>query len=93
MLLDLGLPKKSGGQNLSEIKADERLKHIPVIILTGADPEEDILRSYANHANSYVQKPNMEPFARKIRSGVNYWLTVARLRPNTRADTCAIPRA
>jgi two-component system, chemotaxis family, response regulator Rcp1 len=79
ILLDLKLPRKDGGQVLTEVKADERLKHIPVIILTGSDSEEDILRSYANYANSYVQKPNLGPFSKKIRSVVDYWLTTARI--------------
>ena len=79
ILLDLKLPRKDGGQVLAEVKADARLKHIPVIILTGSDSQEDILRSYANYANSYVQKPNLEPFAKKIRSVVDYWLTTARI--------------
>jgi two-component system, chemotaxis family, response regulator Rcp1 len=79
ILLDLNLPKKDGSQVLAEIKADERLKHIPVIILTSSDSEEDIFRSYANHANSYIQKPNMEPFSLKLRKVADYWLTTAKL--------------
>jgi CheY-like chemotaxis protein len=79
ILLDLNLPKKDGSQVLAEIKADDRLKHIPVIILTSSDSEEDIFRSYANHANSYIQKPNMEPFSLKLRKVADYWLTTARL--------------
>jgi two-component system, chemotaxis family, response regulator Rcp1 len=86
ILLDLGLPKKGGGQVLSEIKADARLKHIPVVILTGSDSEEDILRSYANYANSYVQKPSLEPFGKKIRNIVDYWLTTARLPKDGRQE-------
>ncbi len=89
VLLDLGLPKKGGGQILSEIKADERLRHVPVIILTGSGSEEDILRSYANYANSYVQKPSLEPFAKKIRSVVDYWLTIAILPKDGRQETRA----
>jgi CheY-like chemotaxis protein len=89
VLLDLSLPKKGGGQVLSEIKADPRLRHIPVIILTGSDSEEDILRSYANYANSYVQKPNLEPFSKKIRTMVEYWLTTARIPGDGREHTQA----
>ena len=57
ILLDLNLPKKDGREVLAEIKADERLRRIPVVVLTTSKAEEDILRSYALHANCYVTKP------------------------------------
>lgn len=57
ILLDLNLPRMSGRDVLGEIKADERLRHIPVIILSSSAAEQDVARSYAMHANAYVVKP------------------------------------
>src|SRR5205823_9237839 len=57
ILLDLNLPKKDGREVLSEIKSDDQLKHIPVVILTTSKAEEDVLRSYKLHANCYITKP------------------------------------
>ncbi|HXN15210.1 MAG TPA: response regulator, partial [Usitatibacter sp.] len=57
ILLDLNLPKKDGREVLSEIKRDEALRAIPVVILTTSKAEEDVLRSYDLHANCYVTKP------------------------------------
>ena len=58
ILLDLNLPKKDGREVLVEIKTDERLKHIPVVILTTSQSEEDILRAYGFNANYYITKPS-----------------------------------
>ncbi len=57
ILLDLNLPKKSGRDILQEIKSDEKLKHIPVVVLTSSRAEMDVVKSYDLHANSYVVKP------------------------------------
>ena len=57
ILLDLNLPRMSGRDVLGQIKADARLRHIPVIILSSSAAEQDIARSYALHANAYVVKP------------------------------------
>ena len=57
MLLDLNLPKVSGLEVLRRIRADERTKLLPVVVLTGTSEEEDIVRSYALGANAYVRKP------------------------------------
>jgi two-component system, chemotaxis family, response regulator Rcp1 len=81
ILLDLKLPKKDGGEVLIEIKTDQNLKRIPVIILTSSDLESDILRSYATHANAYIQKPTVEPFSGLIRRVVDFWLTTVSLPP------------
>jgi CheY-like chemotaxis protein len=57
VLLDLNLPRKNGREVLAEIKGDERLATIPVVVLTTSEADEDILRSYQLHANAYVTKP------------------------------------
>ena len=56
IILDLNLPKKSGLEVLADIKVDENLKSIPVIILTSSNSEEDVIRSYNLHANCYLSK-------------------------------------
>lgn len=57
ILLDLNLPRKDGREVLAEIKADEKLASIPVVVLTASTSEEDLLRAQALHANSYITKP------------------------------------
>jgi CheY-like chemotaxis protein len=82
VLLDLNLPKKDGREVLSEIKSDESLKTIPVVILTTSQAEEDILKSYHLHANCYVTKPvDLEKFIVVVQSIDRFWLTIATL-PN-----------
>ncbi|MGB2937338.1 MAG: response regulator [Phycisphaerae bacterium] len=82
ILLDLNLPKKDGREVLAEIKADEDLKRIPVVILTTSRAEEDILRTYNLHANCYVTKPvDLEQFFAVVRSIEDYWLAIVKLPP------------
>lgn len=82
ILLDLNLPKKDGREVLSEIKNDDDLKRIPVVILTTSKAEEDVLRSYELHANCYVTKPvDLEKFIVVVQSIDKFWLTVVTL-PN-----------
>jgi CheY-like chemotaxis protein len=82
ILLDLNLPKKDGREVLSEIKNDDDLKRIPVVILTTSKAEEDVLRSYQLHANCYVTKPvDLEKFIGVVQSIDMFWLTVVTL-PN-----------
>jgi CheY-like chemotaxis protein len=83
ILLDLNLPKKDGREVLAEIKADEDLKRIPVVILTTSQAEEDILRSYNLHANCYIMKPiDLHQFIRVVKAIEDFWLTIVRLPPN-----------
>ena len=83
ILLDLNLPKRNGREVLSEIKNDDVLKKIPVVILTISRAEEDILKSYALHANCYITKPvDMDQFIKIVRSIENFWFTIVRLPPN-----------
>jgi two-component system, chemotaxis family, response regulator Rcp1 len=80
VLLDLNLPKKDGRQVLSEMKADEALKLIPVVVLTTSEAEQDILRSYELHANCYVTKPvDLEKFISIVRAIEDFWLAVVKL--------------
>lgn len=83
ILLDLNLPKKDGREVLAEIKADESLKRIPVVILTTSAAEEDILKSYNLHANCYITKPiDLAQFIHVVRSIETFWLSVVVLPPD-----------
>jgi CheY-like chemotaxis protein len=80
ILLDLNLPRRDGLEVLAEMKADPGLRVIPVVILTTSQAEEDILRSYALHANAYVSKPvDFERFMDVIRQIDNFFVTVVEL--------------
>ncbi len=80
ILLDLNLPRKDGRQVLATLKADEALKHIPVVVLTTSSAEVDILKSYQLHANCYITKPvDLEQFVNVVRSIDEFWLTVVKL--------------
>lgn len=80
VLLDLNMPKKSGHEVLAEMKADPILKLIPVCILTTSAAEQDVLRTYALHANCYIAKPgDFEQFMQVIRSIEEFWFTVVNL--------------
>ncbi len=82
VLMDLNLPKKDGREVLEIIKSDDKLKSIPVVILTTSTSEIDILRSYKLKANCYVTKPvDFERFAEIIKSISDIWLTAVSLPP------------
>lgn len=82
ILLDLNLPKKDGREVLAEIKADDHLKLIPVVILTVSKDEEDILKTYKLHANCYITKPiDFEQFMKVVKSIEEFWLTIVKLPP------------
>jgi CheY-like chemotaxis protein len=83
ILLDLNLPKKDGRQVLEEVKADEDLRRIPVIVLTTSAADEDVLRSYNLHANAYVTKPvDFDRFVDVIRQIDDFFISVVRLPPS-----------
>ena len=87
ILLDLNLPRKNGIEVLQEIKQDDDLKSIPVIVLTTSDNEQDVLRSYCLHANAYLTKPvGLDQFMDVIRSFKNFWLTIVTLPPSIAGD-------
>ena len=80
ILLDLNLPRKDGREVLSEIKADEKLRRIPVVILTTSQAEEDILRAYHLNANCYITKPvDLEQFMKVVKTIEDFWLTIVKL--------------
>jgi two-component system, chemotaxis family, response regulator Rcp1 len=82
ILLDLNLPKKDGREVLAEVKVDEDLKRIPIVILTVSKDEVDILKSYNLHANCYITKPlDLEQFMSVVKSIEDFWLTIVKL-PN-----------
>ncbi len=80
ILLDLNLPKKDGREVLSEIKTDNDLKRIPVVVLTTSKDEEDVLRAYNFNANCYITKPvDLEQFIRVVKAIEQFWLTIVKL--------------
>lgn len=80
ILLDLNLPRKGGREVLSEIKADDALKRIPVVVLTTSQAEEDIARAYQLSANCYISKPvDLDQFMRVVKNIEDFWLTIVRL--------------
>jgi chemotaxis family two-component system response regulator Rcp1 len=80
IMLDLNLPRKDGREVLKEIKEDESLKSIPVVILTTSKAEEDILTSYSLHANCYVTKPlAIEQFITVVHAIESFWFSIVKL--------------
>jgi two-component system, chemotaxis family, response regulator Rcp1 len=80
IFLDLNLPRKDGREVLSEIKQDDKLRRIPVVVLTTSEAERDISRVYELHANCYVKKPtDLDEYMEVIRACENFWLHVVRL--------------
>ena len=83
ILLDLNIPKKDGRQVLAEIKEDDNLKRIPVVILTTSRAEEDVIKSYNLHCNCYITKPiDLNQFLNVVRSIEDFWLSIVVLPPN-----------
>jgi len=80
ILLDLNLPKIDGLEILKEIKEDENLKNIPVVVLTTSQAEKDILRAYDLHANAYVNKPlDFDQFINTVKSIATFWLGIVKI--------------
>jgi chemotaxis family two-component system response regulator Rcp1 len=78
ILLDLNLPKRDGREVLQEIKTDNLLKRIPVVVLTTSNAEQDILKSYNLHVNCYINKPvDFDKFFDIIQKIEDFWLTTA----------------
>jgi len=84
ILLDLNLPRKDGRDVLTELKADDNLKTIPVVVLTSSGAEEDVLRAYQLQCNCYITKPVVfKDFLKVVRSIENFWLAVVTLPDKT----------
>jgi len=82
ILLDLNMPKKNGHEVLSEIKADEKLRHIPVVILTTSGNPEDVSSSYSHGVSCYITKPVGLPEFQRVVAAINeFWFTVVKF-PN-----------
>jgi chemotaxis family two-component system response regulator Rcp1 len=80
ILLDLNLPRKDGREVLAEIKTDENLKRIPVVVLTTSQAEEDVHKAYGLHANCYISKPvDFNQFIHVVRAIESFWFTVVSL--------------
>jgi CheY-like chemotaxis protein len=82
ILLDLNLPKVGGLEALEEIKADPKLKRIPVVVLTVSTREEDVVRSYDLGVNTFITKPvRFEDFIKAVATIEEYWIVIATLPP------------
>ncbi|HPF17343.1 MAG TPA: response regulator [Thermotogota bacterium] len=80
ILLDLNLPKMNGQEVLEIIKQDEKLKRIPVVILTTSQADEDILKAYNLNANCYITKPvDFDQFSHVVKKIQEFWFTIVRL--------------
>lgn len=87
ILLDLNMPRKDGREALQEIKADQRLRRIPVVVLTSSKAEEDVLRSYDLGANSFITKPvTFEGLVEVVKTLSQYWFEVVQLPPDGARD-------
>jgi chemotaxis family two-component system response regulator Rcp1 len=79
ILLDLNLPKKDGREVLMEIKQEEGLKQIPIVVLTTSTAEKDIFKTYELHANCYISKPvDFDQFINVVKSIEDFWFTVVK---------------
>lgn len=80
ILLDLNLPRRNGLEVLKIIKTNQSLKHIPVIVFTTSQAEEDIIGAYNLYANCYITKPiDLSQFIRSVKSIEDFWLTIVKL--------------
>lgn len=80
ILLDLNLPRKDGREVLAEIKNDDILKRIPVVVLTTSQAEDDILKAYDLSANCYITKPvDFDQFVKIVQSIEHFWFTIVKL--------------
>lgn len=83
ILLDINLPRKNGLEVLAEIKLDPLLRHIPVIVLSSSQAEQDIRKVYDLHGNCYISKPgNLDRFTEVISAIENFWLAIVTLSPD-----------
>ena len=84
IILDLNLPRKDGREVLSEIKTNDDLKHIPIVVMTISQAEEDILKSYNLHANCFITKPiDLNQFIKVVKSIEDFWFSIVKLPPKS----------
>jgi CheY-like chemotaxis protein len=82
ILLDLNLPKKDGRDVLKEIKKDDKLKCIPVVVLTSSIRDEDLIETYKNNANCYIAKPvDLDQLIKVVENIGEFWLDIVKLPP------------
>lgn len=82
ILLDLNMPRMDGRETLAQIKQDENLRSIPVVVLTTSDSDQDVLQSYDSQANCYITKPvDLEQFTSVVRAIKDFWFSVVILPP------------
>ena len=94
VLLDLNLPRKDGREVLSELKTDEGLKHLPVVVLTTSQAEHDVLKIYRLHANCYITKPvDFDEFVSIVKTIEEFWLTLVKLPSDRPAFTTHATRS
>jgi two-component system, chemotaxis family, response regulator Rcp1 len=80
ILLDINLPRIDGKEVLARIKNDDKLKIIPVVILTTSDSQKDVMESYNNHANCYITKPvDFNKFMQVVHMIKDFWITIVKL--------------
>jgi two-component system, chemotaxis family, response regulator Rcp1 len=80
ILMDLNLPRKDGRELLADIKSDESLRRIPVVVLTTSQAEDDIHKAYHLYANCYISKPvDLDQFLKVVKSIEDFWLTIVKL--------------
>ena len=90
ILLDLNMPKKDGREVLAEIKADEKLRRIPVLIFTVSSAEKDILTAYNLQASPFITKPiDLDEFITVVKSMEEFWLTIVKLPQGVSGKTYA----
>ncbi len=90
ILLDLNMPKKDGREVLAEIKADENLWRIPVLVFTVSSAEKDILAAYNLQASAFITKPiDLDEFITVVKSLEEFWLTIVKLPPDVNSETDA----
>ena len=88
ILLDLNMPRKDGREVLAEIKADENLMRIPVLIFTVSSAERDILAAYNLQANAFITKPiDLDEFITVVKSLEEFWLTIVKLPQSVSSKT------
>ena len=90
ILLDLNMPRKDGREVLAEIKADEKLRNIPVLVFTVSSADKDILAAYNLQANAFITKPiDFDEFTAVVKSMEEFWLTIVKLPQSVSSKTYA----